>query len=377
MRATLKMWKIPVGFLLSLVSLYCLAGAKLDLPFWKSGSISGDTLFFIREEGQAHPAASLLLVPKNAPRLTSATRDFQYVLGKDFTWKPGSRLIELPAGSKISFKTHDEMYPNPNADTSFATSSRHPGKVLLFAEGHVFHDVQVVATYETKEHWTGIAPGKKSELLPKTIARLKNKESINLVVLGDSISAGANASGFIGAKPNIPAYPDLVAHGLQALGSSRVALRNLSVGGTRSEWGVTRVPDVLLATPDLLIIAFGMNDTFHTRDTGAVSPEQYRQNILKIIKETREARPGCEFILVAPMIGNEEWDDLQQDRFAAYRDELEGLEGPGVAVADVTSLWAELLKRKSFYDLIGNGLNHPNDFGHRVYSEVILELVSR
>src|SRR5882757_3315363 len=376
MRETLNMWKILVGFLLSSVSLYCLAGAKLDLPFWKSDSISGDTLFFIQEVGQARPAASLLLVPKSAPRLTRATRDTQYVLGKDFTWKPGSRMIELPAGSRIQFKTRDEMYPNPDAETSFAVSSGHSGRVLLFAEGHVFHDVQVVAAYETKGHWTGLVPAKKSKLLPKTIARLKNKESINLVVLGDSISAGANASGFIGEKPNTPAYPDLVAHGLQAFGSSRVTLRNLSVGGTRSEWGVTRVPDVLLAGPDLLIIAFGMNDAFHTRDIGAVSPEQYRQNILKIIKETREARPGCEFILVAPMIGNEEWDDLEQDRFPAFRDELEGLEGPGVAVADVTSLWAELLKRKNFYDLTGNGLNHPNDFGHKVYSEVILELVS-
>jgi acyl-CoA thioesterase-1 len=205
---------------------------------------------------------------------------------------------------------------------------------------------------------------------------LNDNESINLVVLGDSISAGANASGFIGAKPNTPPYPDLVAHGLQALGSSRVALKNLSVGGTKSEWGVSRIPDVLLARPDLLIIAFGMNDAFHTRDTDAVSPEQYRQNIGKIIKATHEARPGCEFILVAPMMGNEEWDDLQQDRFPAFRDALQELEGPGVAVADVTSLWAELLKRKDFYDLTGNGLNHPNDFGHKVYSEVILELVS-
>jgi hypothetical protein len=161
MRKTLKMRKVLLGFLLSLVSLYCVAGAKVDLPFWKSHSISGDTLFFIQEEGQAHPAASLLLVPKSAPRLTSATRDTQYVLGRDFTWKPGSRRIELPAGSRIPFKTRAEMYPNPTADTSFAASSRHPGKVLLFAEGPVFHDGQVVAAYETEGNWTGFVPAKK------------------------------------------------------------------------------------------------------------------------------------------------------------------------------------------------------------------------
>ena len=35
-------------------------------------------------------------------------------------------------------------------------------------------------------------------------------------------------------------------------------------------------------------------------------------------------------------------------------------------LADMTSIWEALLKRKTFYDLTGNGVNHPNDFGHCV-----------
>jgi hypothetical protein len=46
-----------------------------------------------------------------------------------------------------------------------------------------------------------------------------------------------------------------------------------------------------------------------------------------------------------------------------------------VALADLTSIWGELLKRKSFYDLTGNGVNHPNDFGHCVYAETLLALL--
>jgi acyl-CoA thioesterase I len=68
---------------------------------------------------------------------------------------------------------------------------------------------------------------------------------------------------------------------------------------------------------------------------------------------------------VAPMMGNAEWDVFDQDRFPQFGAQLKELEARGVAVGDVTSLWADLLKRKSFYDLTGNGLNHPNDFGHR------------
>jgi hypothetical protein len=46
----------------------------------------------------------------------------------------------------------------------------------------------------------------------------------------------------------------------------------------------------------------------------------------------------------------------------------------GIAVADVTSLWTKALERKTFYDLTGNGVNHPNDFGHRLYAHVLIEL---
>jgi len=28
--------------------------------------------------------------------------------------------------------------------------------------------------------------------------------------------------------------------------------------------------------------------------------------------------------------------------------------------------------RKTHHDLTGNGINHPNDFGHRLYAQVIL-----
>ena len=41
----------------------------------------------------------------------------------------------------------------------------------------------------------------------------------------------------------------------------------------------------------------------------------------------------------------------------------------------MTAVWADLLARKSWHDLTGNGVNHPNDFGHRLYAQVILALL--
>jgi hypothetical protein len=31
--------------------------------------------------------------------------------------------------------------------------------------------------------------------------------------------------------------------------------------------------------------------------------------------------------------------------------------------------------RKTYLSLTGNGLNHPNDFGHRLYADVVLAVI--
>jgi lysophospholipase L1-like esterase len=64
--------------------------------------------------------------------------------------------------------------------------------------------------------------------------------------------------------------------------------------------------------------------------------------------------------------------------FPRYRDELRSLVAPGVALVDMTTVWEEQLRSKEMFDLTGNGLNHPNDHGHRLYAQGILEaLVAR
>ena len=89
----------------------------------------------------------------------------------------------------------------------------------------------------------------------------------------------------------------------------------------------------------------------------------------------RAAAPDVEFVLVSPMLPNPRWSYPVAERFPAYREALGRLCGEGAALADVTSVWTHLLARKSVHDLTGNGINHPNDFGHRVYAQVILALL--
>ena len=75
------------------------------------------------------------------------------------------------------------------------------------------------------------------------------------------------------------------------------------------------------------------------------------------------------------MLPHREWDYPVMERFESYRDALAELCGDGVALEDLTGLWAALLASKSVDDLSGNGVNHPNDFGHRLYAQTILALL--
>ena len=90
-----------------------------------------------------------------------------------------------------------------------------------------------------------------------------------------------------------------------------------------------------------------------------------------MIAAVKKALPEAEIILVATMLGNKDWVALKQELFPQYRDALASLCEPGIALADMTSVWAEMLRHKQDWDLTGNGVNHPNDFGHRIYAQVL------
>lgn len=93
--------------------------------------------------------------------------------------------------------------------------------------------------------------------------------------------------------------------------------------------------------------------------------------------DVARAHPQAEFILVATMLANPDWTALRHERFPEYRDALASLRGPGVELADLSSVWAELHRHKRDADLTGNGVNHPNDFGHRIYAQVLGSLLVR
>lgn len=338
-------------------------------PFWLSTTMQGESVLFVQDQGGSRPRAALLFQPTRILSVCSSSGAVTYQEGRDYVWTPGTKEIVLPPGSAICFKSPQDLR-RPAKSQPYTLTHRDGNGEILFGGGHEYHDMQTTVTYEhAPDAWTGPRPSFAGDSLPRTIGSLRDKRPLRIAVLGDSISTGCNASGWAKVAPFQPPYQDLLVLNLKAVYGAPVTLKNLAVGGTDTAWGLANIGNVIQAQPDLVILAFGMNDA-----AGRPAPE-YQANIRAMIDAVSKARPETEFILVATMLGNKDWTTLRHERFPQYREALAELCRPGVALADMTSLWAELLKHKQDWDLTGNGVNHPNDFGHRLYAQVLSALL--
>lgn len=339
-------------------------------PFWKSATMHGESVLFIKD-GEGAAKGKLLLTPTKILKVTSSSGEVMYEAGKDYLWKADSQEISLPAGSRIPWKTPQDLR-RPAKSQKYALTHRDGNGEILFGATHEYHDMQTLVTYEHEPAaWKGPTPAFAGKELPKTIKILTEKKPLKIALLGDSISTGCNASGWAKVAPHQPAYQDLLVLNLEAAHGGKVTLANFAVGGTNTEWGVANIGKVIDAKPDLVILAFGMNDS------AGRPAKEYQANIQKMIAAVKKAQPEAEIILVATMLGNKDWVALKQELFPQYRDALASLGEPGIALADMTSIWAEFLKQKQDWDLTGNGVNHPNDFGHRIYTQVLSALLIR
>jgi acyl-CoA thioesterase I len=339
-------------------------------PFWKTAAMERESVMFV-QDGGGFPSASLLFIPTRIIRVESADGRTVYNEGKDYTWTPGNRTLSLSKGSRIPFKTEADLYPPKGAPQSIE-GRRGGAGALFFGEGHLFHDLQKAVTYDHDERWKGYIPSYEGKNLPRTIGLLGEKKPVTLLLFGDSISEGYNASGFTQVPPYQPPYGKLLARALEAHYRTTVNFINRSLAGKTTEWAVMNAGKAAEAEPDLAIIAFGMNDA-----SVGMRPETFAANVKSVMDTIRAVSPSCEFILVAGMTGNPEWTFSAPQLYPKYRDSLARLCGKGIVLADMTSVWTEILARKRFVDITGNGVNHPNDFGHRLYAEVLTGLLIR
>ena len=277
---------------------------------------------------------------------------------------------------------YGDIYFNSGHDNNrWALKSGLGYKYTLFYEGTYFHENQIAVTYLHSEPWTGFKPDYEGDNLPNVINKLKKGENVKIVYYGDSITKGGNASGMFGVAPNMPIWAEMVTQRLkQAYPKANITMYNPAENATDSTQGLKDCKvKVANQKPDLVIMGYGMNDGTNSK----LTPAAYQSNI-KMIREMVRAlySKQTDFILIATTLPNPEiklGDASYQAEYESVLYELEqkgtlGGEG-GTIVANMTKTHQELLKKKRFFDMTANNVNHPNDFLVRAQAQNVLSLL--
>ncbi|MCQ6960761.1 SGNH/GDSL hydrolase family protein [Mucilaginibacter aquariorum] len=335
---------------------------KYNEPFWKADTITDERTQIIKDHDRA--SGALLFNARKVLSVKSADQSTTFVKGRDWSYANGK--ISIGGESKIPFLKKEELvFTEKKPDLSMAGKA--PGTFVLFSENAYFSARQVSVTYipEKRRKWSGPVPVYQESNLPLTLNKLSAKKQLNIVFYGNSIETGYNASGFEDVAPYMPVWPELVVYHLRSVYGAQVTYTNTSVAGKLAKWGLDSVSTRVTAYhPDLVVIGFGMNDGSEN-----ISPGQFREQINGIMNSVSAINPETEFILIAPMLPNP--DAVQCGLQGRYKAELAKLVKKGVALADLTGVHAALLKRKSYQDMTGNNVNHPNDYLARWYAQMI------
>jgi len=325
---------------------------QADEAFWQSDVMSDESVVMIAPASGGLPEAPLLWPATEIVSVRDSSLAVELERDVDWTYEDG--VLRLTEGSHAASVREADL-----------RSSGQP----RFEENHWYHTVQLAVTYRHEPGlWRGPLPGAGLERLR---AKLVPGAQITLAILGDSISVGYSASGhgttdFEPAAPYLMPWPTVVSCRLQQRYGVSVALNNASVAGTTSAWGRSVANDAVAVTqPDVVAIAFGMNDAAYE-----VSPGSFGANIQAMIDVLRAARADTEIVLIAPMLANPGWSCAGDQRL--YLPVLREIAARNAAVlVDMTTTHEALLARKRYVDMTGNGLNHPNDFLSRWYGYLV------
>jgi lysophospholipase L1-like esterase len=310
----------------------------------------GESVVFIGEEpaALAHPPArgrplsvrnTYLPTPESTVFLEGRDYVVDYVAGT-LRRTPGSRLPDFRRNLLFGQQAFDH--------------SQFPG----FGNGGYFAFVDYA--FAPAATWPVQLP--QASLLPATQAKLKAGGTVKVVAFGDSITAGGDAS-----KPELIFWQRWADSLRRKYPQARITTSNGATGGDSTVQGLQRLPaKVLDAKPDLVLVGFGMND----HNVGGVPIPQFEGNLKQMIARIR-SETAAEVVLLSAFPPNPRWK-FGSHRMADYAEATHRVAGEAAcAYADVFTNWQALAARKKPEDLLGNNINHPNDFGHGVYFRVL------
>jgi len=278
-----------------------------------------------------------------------------YQPGRDYRVDATAGTIARMPGSRI---------PDFATNVLFGRKDFDHGQFPGYGNGKFF----VYVDYETRRPVKLASPRDASATLAKTAAKLRGGDSVKVIAFGDSITAGGEASTVALQYPS--RYVD---HLRRRFPRAEITLENGATGGDNTVQGLARLEKkVLSRRPDLVLVAFGMND--HNRPgVGGVAVEDFKENLKTIVARIRE-KTGADVILLSAFPPHPDWHyGTHQMEHYAGATEAAAAESC-VAYADVFAVWQKVLARKDPSSSLANNINHPNDFGHWLYLQPLMAL---
>ena len=333
-------------------------------PVWEGDTVYHESVLFIENEDGTVTSPALLYTPGKVLSVASRGLDKTYVLGKDFTVE-GNKIV-LTADTSIPVMPYSEYI----ADEGYAETKDDATKFVKANKDVANYQLNV--SYTHADTWSLAKPAAQLASLPGLKAKLEAKEEVNLLFVGDSITEGFETSSMHGVAPYMPTYANMVTEALNAkYGYSGITATNGAYRSTTTGHGLTEhIPNNMTANTDVVFIAYGMNQYKDTTN--------YPSHIRQMMDYCLEINPEVEFVLVSTMTANETCAHLANNSLSAQEDLLETIasEYEGTVVAPVNTIFESIQTIKRYIDITGNFINHPNDFGARLYAQTILTVLS-
>jgi hypothetical protein len=337
-------------------------------PLDAQGEIYREGCMAITENPGTKAVVQLLFPAKHIVEVIHNGTGEKLEEGRDWRLRDDGQLV-LPPGTRAPVQIASEFFINEKLQED-GTVKRTPSSIRL-VEGTFYHERQIEVTYEPEtREWKLPAAISKPADLPRFQRLLSEKAPIQILLFGDSISYGGNASKVEGGWPWQPAFGELVAWDLARRSGSTITFMNHSRGGAGVEFGLTQAASQAgWFQPDLVVLGYGMNDRRDERRA------IYKQTLEAIIDAIRAESPQTEFVIVTSMLNNPK-QSTGLGPILELRDLALSIDRHGVAFADMTTVHQHLLERKNYLDTSGNGANHPNDYLQRIYAQLVLKILS-
>lgn len=350
-------------------------------PFWKGDAVYAESVFVLENAlGEIRPFRLAYPVRK-VISVRSADLRTTYEQNMDYRVNEYGEL-EIIRGGRIPYmEWKDYRFPvfdstrDDRIASADALGAQLVGELFSDREGIRAYSLAVSYTHEESTRYD-ITKGKQERFV-RVMRLLKEKHALTVASYGDSITYGWAASGMqdIRKPPFCKPYAEMVVDALGQKYAADVRHVNCAVSGKCTDWGLEdeNIASVTQEKPDLVILAFGMNDA------GVFRPEVFEQNLRGIISKIRKACPQTEFLLISPILPNPNTAFTAGSSIFNYHREYPHAflaierDTEGVGYANVTAVHERLLERKNLRDTLSNNVNHPNDFMHRVYAQVALK----